>query len=50
MIVFYDHDGTLAANVLSPLKNTSDLLSFGMVSNFEEFRFKIFEFVMKLRL
>ena len=33
MIVFYDHDGTLAANVLSPLKNTSDLLNLGEVSS-----------------
>ena len=32
MIVFNDHDGTLAANVLSHLKNTSDLLASGMVS------------------
>ena len=37
MIVFYDHDGTLAANVLSPLKNTSDLLASGMVSFLELF-------------
>ena len=25
-IVFYDHDGTLAANILSSLKHTFDLL------------------------
>ena len=27
LIVFYDHDGTLAANVLSPLRHVSDLFA-----------------------